>query len=47
MTSFTNFLRGLSDSEVIFGANDYVEYRPGNINLIISVPHDGRRTPGK
>jgi hypothetical protein len=34
-------------TSVFNGTNDFVEYRPGNTNLIISVPHDGSLKPGK
>ena len=40
-------LSGCAPSEnVFFGTEKYVEYRPGNTNLIISVPHDGFLKPG-
>ena len=47
MTFFTNISRGLPAAEIIYGTNEYIEYRPGNTNLIISVPHDGFYMPGK
>jgi len=46
MTFFTNISRGLPAAEIIYGTNEYIEYRPGNTNLIISVPHDGFYMPG-
>lgn len=32
-------------SQIEFGTNNYVEYHPGNLPIIISVPHDGNLTP--
>ena len=32
--------------QTYFGADNYIEYQPGNIPLIISVPHGGRLEPG-
>ena len=32
-------------SQIQFGTNDYVEYHPGSLPIIISVPHDGSLTP--
>ena len=32
---------------VFYGTNNFVEYRPGNTNLIISVPHDGFQRPNQ
>lgn len=31
--------------QIYFGENDYIEYRPGTLPLIISVPHGGYLTP--
>ncbi len=31
--------------QVYYGVNDYIEYRPGTLPLIISVPHGGYLTP--
>ncbi len=31
----------LGAQDVIFGTKDYVELRKGNINIMLSVPHDG------
>lgn len=36
-----NYLVG----ETYFGVNDYIEYRPGDMPLIIAVPHGGYLTP--
>ena len=47
MTFFTNISKGVPAAEAIYGTNKYVEYHPGNTNLIISVPHDGFYMPGK
>ncbi len=33
--------------EVYFGVNQYIEYRPGTMPLIISVPHGGELQPGE
>jgi len=35
-----------SDDIVLTGTRDFVEYRPGDTNLIISIPHDGFLRPG-
>lgn len=34
-----------SYSQIIFGANNYTEYHPGNLPIIISVPHGGYLLP--
>ena len=39
-------LLGLCSPLTQYGTHNYVEYTPGNINLIISVPHDGFLHPG-
>lgn len=36
---------GYEVGQVYFGVNDYIEYRPGTLPLIISVPHGGYLTP--
>jgi N-formylglutamate amidohydrolase len=34
-----------SYGQIIFGTNNYIEYRQGNLPIIISVPHGGNLTP--
>jgi hypothetical protein len=34
-----------SFTQVVYGTNNYVEYRPGSLPLVISVPHGGSLTP--
>ncbi len=34
-----------SYAQIIFGTNNYIEYRQGNLPIIISVPHGGNMTP--
>jgi hypothetical protein len=34
-----------SYAQIIFGTNNYIEYRQGNLPIIISVPHGGNLTP--
>lgn len=34
-----------ADDDVYFGINNYIEYRPGNMPLIIAVPHGGYLNP--
>ena len=41
---FLQFLTG-SDTEVIHGIHGFVEYVPGNTNLILSIPHGGEMKP--
>jgi len=43
---FTDLSGCVPSDQVFFGTEKYVEYRPGNTNLIISVPHDGFLKPG-
>ena len=43
---FTDLSGCTPSDNVFFGTEKYVEYRPGNTNLIISVPHDGFLKPG-
>ena len=43
---FTDLSGCVRSDQVFFGTGKYVEYRPGNTNLIISVPHDGFLKPG-
>jgi hypothetical protein len=34
-----------SQGQIIIGANQYTEYHPGNLPLVISVPHGGSLSP--
>jgi hypothetical protein len=36
---------GYEVGQVYYGVNDYIEYRPGTLPLIISIPHGGYLTP--
>jgi hypothetical protein len=38
-------LPGIYSQEIIYGTNQYVEYHPGTLPLILSVPHGGALTP--
>ena len=37
--------QSFSPGQTYFGANSYVEYRAGNLPIIISAPHGGDKTP--
>lgn len=41
----TVVLIGLASSQSIFGTNQYIELEPGNINILLTVPHNGHLSP--
>jgi hypothetical protein len=42
---FSFYVNQLNSQQIIFDDNSYTEFHSGNVNILLSVPHDGQLRP--